>query len=112
MGEDMVARMRQRVTLQQLVETADGAGGAARSWSDVATVWAQVTPLVGGRSERLFAGQLQGEVTHRIVMRYRSGVNVRMRVLYGTRSMNIRSVVNVNEAGVFLEILAEEGVAV
>ena len=109
---ELAARMRQRVTIQQATETADTAGGTTRSWSDVATVWAEVLPLGGGRIERLFANQLQAEASHRITIRYRSGVTTAMRISYAGRVFNIRSVTNVNEAGVLLELLVEEGVAV
>lgn len=108
---ELAARMRQRITLQTPQESDDGAGGVTRSWSDVDTVWAEVLPLSGGRIERLFARQLQDEVSHRIIIRYRDDVTATMRVVYAGRAMNIRSVVNVAEAGVMLEILADEGVA-
>lgn len=109
---ELAARMRQRITIQQATETPDTAGGTVRSWGDVAVVWAEVLPLSGGRIERLFAEQLQAEVTHRMMIRYRGGLDPAMRVLYAGRTFNIRSITNIAEANVMLELMVEEGVAV
>lgn len=110
--KEMAMRLKQRITLQEPNETDDGGGGTVRGWSDVATLWAEVLPVGGARSERLFAAQLEATVTHRVIIRYRTGVTAAMRISYAGRYFNIRSVVNVAEAGVMLEILAEEGAAV
>lgn len=111
-ARDLASRLRQRITLQQAQETADGAGGSSRSWSDVATVWAELVPYrVSRGDERVLAEQLQAEVTHRVSLRYRSDVTVDMRISYAGRLFNIRSVTNVGEADVLLDLLVEEGVA-
>lgn len=102
--------LRHRLTLQQEVRTADGAGGYTPSWSDVATVWAQVEPLKG--AERLHAMQLQDTVSHRVTIRYRAGVTAALRLLFGTRVFNIRAVINPGERNRWLELMCEEGVAV
>ena len=106
----LASRLRSRITLQQQVQTADGAGGFARSWSDVATIWAEILPLNG--RELLQAQQLQSSVTHKITIRYRTGVIAAQRFLCeSTRAFNIRAVRNVEERDELLEIFAEEGVA-
>lgn len=102
--------LRHRVTIQAEQRSDDGYGGSSLpTWSTVATVWAEVKPLKG--REQLHGQQLEGRVTHRIIMRYRAGVTAANRLLFGTRAFNIRSVVNVDERGRWLEIMAEEGVA-
>lgn len=109
---ELASRLRQRITFQEPVETPDGAGGYARSFSDVATVWAEMVPYapsLGG--ERLHDRQLQEQVTHRVLIRYRGDITTAMRIHYAGRYFNIRTVVNVNEANVLLHLLAEEGVA-
>lgn len=109
---ELASRLRQRITFQEPVETPDGAGGYTRSFSDVATVWAEMLPYapsLGG--ERLQGRQLQEQVTHRVLIRYRADITTAMRIYYAGRYFNIRSVINVNEANVLLHLLAEEGVA-
>lgn len=107
------SRLRHRLTLQQEVQTPDNAGGYTRSWQDVAQLWAEIIPTstVSMSKEILFAGQLQAQVTHKILLRYRAGVSAGMRLLFDNRAFNIRYVLNSEEAGETLEILAEEGVA-
>lgn len=106
----LASRLRHRITLQEPSETNDGLGGTTRSWSDVATVWAEIIPLRQG-SERMFAIQQQMQVTHRVIMRYREGITADMRISYAGRAFNIRSVSDVQERKTILEIYAEEGVA-
>lgn len=111
-ARELASRLKQRITIEQPTESADGAGGTTRSWSTLATVWAELVPLRSGRGESLVNRQLTAEVTHRITIRYRADVTTAMRVSYGGRVFNIRKVTNVGEAKVTLEMLAEEGVAV
>ncbi len=101
--------LRKRVTLQAESRTDDGAGGYALSWTDVATVWAEIAPL-GGR-EAFAAHRLEARVTHRVRLRYREGITADMRLVMGSRVFNIRAVLNEGERNRWLDLLAEEGVA-
>jgi SPP1 family predicted phage head-tail adaptor len=103
-------RLNKRITIQQAAEVADGAGGYVRSWTSVATVWAEMIVERSG-GEQVFAEQVQAAARFRFTIRYRSGVTAAMRVLYGTRVFNIRQIINPEEANVLLVIEAEEGVA-
>lgn len=102
------SRIRQRLTLQQEIRTGDSAGGYVRSWQNVADIWAEITPLTG--KEKLFSERLQGSITHRILIRFRSDITTENRLFFENRVFNIRSVSNVKELGDTMEILAEEGV--
>jgi len=103
--------MRHRVTLQQPVLTADTAGGYTRAWTNVATLWAQIEPMTQRAisNEKFVDERLAAITTHRITLRYYAGVTADMRLLYGSRIFNIVSVVNADERGVLLQILAKEG---
>jgi SPP1 family predicted phage head-tail adaptor len=103
------SRLRQRLTLQDEVRAEDGAGGYTRSWQSIADLWAEIVPISG--RERLFADQLQSEVTHKILLRYRGGVVAGQRLIFENRAFNILSVFNTDEENDTLEILALEGVA-
>ena len=108
----MIGKLRHRLTIQQSRRIGDGGGGSEGSWDDpikVATVWGSVKPLSG--NERLRAMQLEARVSHRITIRYRTGITTAMRVLFGTRLFNIRAVLNLDERNRWLDIMAEEGVA-
>lgn len=112
------SRLRHRLTLQQEIQMPDEAGGYTRGWQDVADLWAEIIPFSAGAGnvagganrERLVAGQLQAEVTYRVVLRYRAGVDAGMRLKFDNRYFNIRSVVNPLERNEMLELMVQEGV--
>jgi len=85
-----IAEMRERVTLQSPMRTADGAGGADVSWTDVTTVWAKVEE--GAGSERLTGERLAAQAALSLTIRYRAGVTTEMRALWNARVLNIRAV--------------------
>lgn len=104
-----LGKMRERVTLQQESPTADGGGGYALAWTDIATVWAKVEPLSG--REQIEASKLQGVVQYRIMIRYRSDVVPGMRLSWGGVYFNIRAVICEEERDRFLQLTCEKGVA-
>ncbi len=107
-----IGELRHRLIVQAERAIDDGGGGRSDPWADpviVATVWGKIEPLTGG--ERLRAMQLQDRLSHRIVIRHRSGITAAMRVRFGARAFNIRAVIDLGERGRFLELLCEEGVA-
>lgn len=107
------SRLKHRLTLQQEVQTADGAGGYAKSWADVIDLWAEILPITpsasGGGREILIAGQIQAEISHRILLRYRAGITAAMRLVYENRIFNIKHVANIMESDETLELLVQEG---
>ena len=114
--KNIIGNMKQRITLQEAIESDNGSGGQDVIWQDVTTVWAQVEPIlsfyVSSRGRELVQNEkLQSRSSYRVKIRYFPGVTGAMRMSYDGRIFNIRGVVNLDEAGRFLEILAEEGVA-
>lgn len=101
------SRLRHKVTLQQEVQISDGSGGYAKNWENFADLWAEIMPVRG--NEKLFAGKLQSWLTHKIVLRYRTGVSAGQRIMFDNRAFNIRYVNNVQENRDLLELLVEEG---
>lgn len=104
-----VGKLRHRVTIQGLIRADDGYGGITETWQDVATVWAAVEPLRG--TERYRAQQVQAELSHKVVMRYREGIKPHLRLLYNGRVLEIEAVVDVEERHRWFELLCSEVVA-
>jgi SPP1 family predicted phage head-tail adaptor len=98
-------QMNRRLTLEAPVESADGSGGVTRSFSAVATLWAQVTPVAA--DESVEAGALGATITHRIGIRFSPDVTLRHRFRDGARIFRI---VAMRERGKrrFLDIDAQE----
>lgn len=102
-----IGMRRARVTLQVATQTADGAGGANRTWSNVATLWAQVTPRKGG--ERLLGERKEARQQWRVVMRWRADVTGDHRLIWQSRVLTIENVVDPDGRKRWLTIEAEEG---
>lgn len=71
--DSLTNRLNKRVTIKQLTTTTDEYGQPIDTWTDVATVWAAIEPL---RGREYFAAMAeQADVTTRIRIRYREGID-------------------------------------
>jgi SPP1 family predicted phage head-tail adaptor len=77
-----IGDLNRRVTLLAPVESDDGEGGVARSFSAVTTLWAQVTPQ-SARAD-ITADSLGAALLARIVTRYRDDVTTRHQLQDGS----------------------------
>ena len=100
--------LKHNITIQEEVETPDGMGGFSVSWSDVFNARAAIWPL--SSKESLDSMKLELQVTHKIRIRYRSGITAKNRILFGTRTFNIISLINPDERNRMLDILATEDI--
>jgi len=112
--KDIASRLQHRVVIEQPDLAEQGGGQYAVSWSAFATVWADIEPFFSRsvNAERLQEEQLNTPVSHKVTIRYLMGVNEAMRMVYGSRVFNIRSVVYVRENNEILELLVQENAAV
>lgn len=85
-------KLDQRVTIQSATIARDSYGNEVRTWSTLATVWAEVEPLVG--REFMEGRQVESEVTTRIRIRYRTDLTTAMRAVHGSVTYDIVSVLN------------------
>jgi len=100
--------LRQRVRLERLTLTPDGAGGYASAWQAVATLRAAVIPTAS--SERYYGQRIEGDTTHRIICRYYpGGVQQTDRIAFDGRYFAIRGVIDIEERHRWLQISAIEG---
>jgi len=74
--------LNRRLVLEAPVESADGAGGVARSYAPVMTLWGKVEP-VSARGA-VVADAPGATITHRITLRRRSAVTTAHRLVEGT----------------------------
>ena len=99
-------RFRRELVLSRLVPVPDGAGGYAESWADEATVYASLEPV---RARAARAGEQALEhVTHRVTMRFRSGVEAGMRFTSGARTFHIVTAHDPDESGRYLVATVRE----
>jgi SPP1 family predicted phage head-tail adaptor len=98
-----------RITIQALTQTKDSEGGMVDDWADVSTVWAKVRNLSGNERRLTAEGGQAAEARTEFTIRYRSGLNERMRISYGGKKYNIRHINNYAEAREFLVITCDTG---
>lgn len=98
--------LRSELSLQQATLTADGLGGHAESWSEIATLFARVEPVSAGT--RFGADQTVETVTHRITVRFRADLASGMRLAHGGRIFEVVSVHDPDETGRYLVCRARE----
>jgi len=98
---------RHRITIEERTEVADTAGGFTTTWSTKYYCRAAIWPIAS--NERIEAHRLEHTTTHRIRILYRSDIDSSMRVKYGSRYFRIDSIINPDERGKLLDILATEG---
>ena len=89
-------RLRHKVEIQSSIDVRDEYGGESyKEWVSFAYCWASIEPLSG--REYFAAAQAQSEVSHKITMRYRSGIKTYYQILWNDRIFNILSILNTRE---------------
>jgi len=100
--------LRHRITIEQVTETQSGFGGIVKTWATFAKKWASIMPL---RSKEKFeAQQMFAQASHKVRLRYVSGVVPKMRITFGSRTFDIQDVLNLNERDTTLELIVTEDV--
>ena len=108
-------QLRERVTIQQPVRAADGGGGAAETWAAIdGTQPVHAMVRVMRRREEFEAQRNEAQITHTVVVRFRTDITNRHRLLWHARHgdvpLDVRTVTNPDMRGIWLELLCEEGV--
>jgi SPP1 family predicted phage head-tail adaptor len=99
-------KLKHKVELQTLTETADDQGGFTESWATASKPWVSIEPL--DSREEFFAGQVRAGVTHRVKMRYTTDATTKSRILFGSRVLDIKSLKNTDEGDRELVLLCAE----
>lgn len=95
-----------KLAIQTLTQVSDSQGGFTETWTTGVSVWGQIKPTKA--YERFISQQNETPVSHDIIVRYRAGLNNKARFVYDARIFNIKEIINVEEASVYLKIKAVE----
>ncbi len=82
-------KLRERVTVQQATESRNAIGETVLAWSTYDTVWASVEGV--SSREALDAGKIDIQISHRVRMRYLSGITQNMWLSWRDRTLEIVS---------------------
>lgn len=101
--------LRHRIDLQSNSgSTRNAFGETAEAWATMAaSLPAKVEPLSG--RELFSAQQIQPDISHKVTIRYRQGLNAKMRVIFGARTFNVEGPPkNVEERNIVIELMCRE----
>ena len=101
-----IGLLKKRIVLQSKQIETDNAGVQTEVWKDAFETWAAILPLRG--KEFFASNQIHSEISVKVVLRYKTGITSGMRVKYGTRFFDIKSVINIDERNRYLELMCLE----
>jgi len=106
-----VGKLRNKITIQNTDLSGDNYGGYSTARSTYITAYAQITPKTGKQIFSQTSGErIQNPQDFEFTIRYRSGLTTSMRILFGTRTFDIKSIHNDNDYDKYIKILATENV--
>lgn len=101
-----IGAFKNRITIQYLESTINERGFEGEEWKEYKTVWASVTNLHG--REYFAAATVQAENTVKFTIRYISGIDTTMKIMFEDKLYNITSIDNIKYENKYIEIKAME----
>jgi SPP1 family predicted phage head-tail adaptor len=102
-------RLRHKIDIQIESTAQNSYGEQTQSWSNyLSSIWASIDPIAG--KEYFASDKLNADVSHKIRIRFRTGILPKMRVKYNSRYFDIISVINFEERGKELLLMCKEAV--
>ena len=107
-----IGKLDKRITLQSRSATLDDYGQQSNSWTDVATVWANIKPVSG--REKMKAMQVDSILSHTVAVRYNATFMPprtvdAWRIVYNGRYFNIIAAMDLEEARQYIIFDCLEG---
>lgn len=101
-----IGEMRHRITIQRVTISTNDNGYEMETPELIKEVWAKVSNLHG--SEFFAAKAIQAENTVKFTVRYMSGLDQSMQILFQGKGYNITAIDNIKYRNEYIEILAKE----
>lgn len=101
-------RLRNKVSIQSRSGAQNAYGEVTNTFSEISNgeIWASIEPL--SDTEGKLAGGRDEILSHKIIMRYLTGVNATHQVVFGSRTFQIVSVLNMGERDREMQLLCRE----
>ncbi len=101
-------RLRHRLSLQSPTFTNTSVGTITTTWGTAATIWGSVEPLRG--REFYDSALINSDITSRIVVRYTSDIEPNYKIVFGTRTFLIVSIIDIDERNKEMDLMVTEEV--
>ena len=100
-------QLRHKLDIETELNSQDAYGQTTQEWVVfLRGIWAAIEPISG--REYFSSQQVNAEISHRIKIRYRTGITPNMRVKFSTRYFNIVSVIDLKEAHREIHLMSTE----
>jgi SPP1 family predicted phage head-tail adaptor len=100
--------LRHRIIIEQNTPTRDAFGAEVPGWAALDTVWAAINPRWAMERFLSGAGQTVAQRSTVFVIRYRGGLDTKMRVTWDGKTYNLRQILETNSRRRELALLGEE----
>lgn len=100
---DQAGQMDRRITIQNFSETTDNFGQEVKSFSTLASVWANVVEKVGREGED--GDMISATKKVEFIIRYRTDVDEEMRISYNSNIYKIQAIQSADARKAFLKIV-------
>jgi len=103
---DQAGQLDRRITLQTFSETTDTFGQEVKTYSTLASVWANVKENIGiGNGEGEKGDMIAATKKVEFIIRYRTDVNEQMRIIYNNNTYKIQAIQSADARKAFLKIV-------
>jgi SPP1 family predicted phage head-tail adaptor len=106
MTASVIGALRHRVVIERPERSSDEAGTATIAWLPLASLFARIEPVAG--REIATADGVAGRITHKVMLRYRTDILPEMRIVAGTRILEIKAAFDADGRARWLQCLCEE----
>ena len=100
---DQAGQLDRRITIQNFSETTDSFGQEVKSFSTLASVWANVVEKMGSEGED--GDMIAATKKVEFIIRYRTDVNEEMRISYNSNTYKIQAIQSADARKAFLKIV-------
>jgi SPP1 family predicted phage head-tail adaptor len=101
-------KLRERITVQIASGTTNALGETVLTWGNSTAVWASVEGVTA--RELLLAGQQQTEISHRVRLRFLTGLSSQHRISWRGRTLEIISILEHENRSIH-ELICQENTA-
>ena len=95
-----------KVSIQRQTTTTDSSGQPQDTWTTTSNPWVSIRPISG--KEYFNASGERAQVSHEVVLRHGPTVAPKDRIVYGSRTFDIQSVLNLEERSRYLKLMCRE----
>jgi SPP1 family predicted phage head-tail adaptor len=89
---EIIGRMRDRITIQNVTRSKSDTGYASESWADLTTVWANAESKLPPSNETVIDGKNTAKNISDFTIRYTTGIDEESRIIWNEKLYQIRNI--------------------